>query len=120
MLVTICVCGDDALPGRHRCASCATPRERTPAKPTNPHLHTARWTRLSKRLRKQSPFCELCGSGTDLVVDHVIPLSERPDLAFEVANLRVLCRTDNASRQATCTDDERAMVLARIRPLRAM
>ena len=50
----------------------------------------------------------------------MIPLSERPDLAFEVADLRVLCRTDNASRQATCTDDEREMVLARFRPLRPM
>jgi 5-methylcytosine-specific restriction endonuclease McrA len=115
LITKLCLCGNDAIVGQTRCADCTRPRDRSNDKPPkHKHLHTARWTNLSKRLRKASPFCEICQATTDLVVDHVIPLSERPDLAFEVANCRVLCRPHNASRRATCTDEERAAVLARI------
>ncbi|WP_165612733.1 HNH endonuclease signature motif containing protein [Mycobacterium kubicae] len=55
-----------------------------------------RWKNLSKRLRRLSPFCELCGATSRLQVDHIIPLGEAEQLgisAYEIANLRVLCRT---------------------------
>jgi len=104
-------CGE-LIESGSRCASCAIPRKSAP--PKHKHLHTTRWTNLSKRLRKQSPFCEICSATTDLVVDHVIPLSEDPSLAFEPLNCRTLCRSHNASRRNTCTDEERQMVRDRI------
>ena len=115
MLTKLCLCGEDALPGKTHCADHKPQRDRSnDAPPKHKHLHTARWTNLSKRLRKASPFCESCGATTDLVTDHIIPLSERPDLAYEPLNCRVMCRTENASRRATCTEQERQMVLDRI------
>lgn len=61
---------------------------------------TARWARLSARLRRMQPFCTACGSRDDLTVDHVVPLAARPDLAYRIDNLQVLCRKCN-SRKGT-------------------
>ena len=69
---------------------------------------------ISTRLRKRSPFCQRCGARDDLTVDHIIPTSERPDLAREVLNMRVLCRACNSRRGNACTEEERAGVLAAI------
>ncbi|BBY82017.1 HNH endonuclease [Mycolicibacterium pulveris] len=55
-----------------------------------------------------------CGATTDLTVDHIIPLTESPELAHEPLNCRVLCRRHNAMRQDHCTDEEREAVLAAI------
>lgn len=101
-VVRICACGEDCEPGRDRCADCTPQRDRSNDKPPkHKHLHTARWTNISKRLRKASPFCEICQAATDLVVDHVVPISVRPEWAYEIANLRVLCRSHNASKRAS-------------------
>jgi 5-methylcytosine-specific restriction endonuclease McrA len=47
-----------------------------------------RWRKLSTRLRKQSPFCERCGSTGRLSVDHIIPVSEDASLRLEPLNCR--------------------------------
>lgn len=103
-------CGE-LVTGGSRC-----PEHRIKRKGTqhHPHLNSNRWKRLSKRLRKASPFCELCGATERLAVDHIIPLSEDPTLAFAVENTRVLCVSCNATRKDHCTDEERQDVLARI------
>lgn len=75
---------------------------------------TARWKRLSRRLRKLSPFCEFCGATDTLSVDHIIPVSQRPDLEYVIDNCRILCRSCNSARGDRVTDDERAAVLQRI------
>ncbi|ULN33620.1 HNH endonuclease [Mycolicibacterium smegmatis] len=69
---------------------------------------------MSKRLRRLSPFCENCGSTTGLSADHIVPASERPDLVYEMANLRVLCMNCNRRRGNNCTPKERAMVEQRM------
>jgi len=69
---------------------------------------------ISVRLRKHSPFCQRCGSRADLTVDHIIPTSEAPELAREVRNMRVLCRSCNSRRGSICTDAERAGVRSAI------
>lgn len=69
---------------------------------------------MSERLRKAVRFCERCGSTVDLTADHVIPKTVRPDLVHEPLNLRVLCRTCNSTKGATCTDAEMSAVLAAI------
>lgn len=73
-----------------------------------------RMRRLSRRLRRDSPFCEWCGSTTDLTVDHIVPKSEVPALTYNVANLRVLCRDCNSRRGTNVTDDERNAVYAAV------
>lgn len=78
------------------------------------HTNTAAWKRLSKRLRRMSPFCEFCGATEALSVDHIIPVSERPELAYEVANCRVLCLVCNGRRASKVTAAERAEVEARL------
>ncbi|EHB58975.1 hypothetical protein MycrhDRAFT_1411 [Mycolicibacterium rhodesiae JS60] len=100
------------IPSGSRCADCQ--------RPLNNHYQRGRkgrtasdwrWRKLSEKLRRLSPFCEKCLATTDLTVDKIIPLSERPDLAHEELNLRVLCRTCNSARGNTCTDAERQHVL---------
>ena len=61
------------------------------------------------------PFCEWCEATEQLSVDHVIPVSERPDLAYKVENCRVLCLSCNGKRANQYTDDERGTVLKRLR-----
>lgn len=63
------------------------------------HVHTnnARWKNLSKRLRRLSPFCALCSAIDQLQVDHIVRVVDRPEWAYEEANLRVLCRRCNSS-----------------------
>jgi 5-methylcytosine-specific restriction endonuclease McrA len=65
---------------------------------------------LSQRLRKQSPFCELCGATADLTLGHIIPVSEAPELAYEICNLRVECRPCGSRRGTNCTEAERHAV----------
>ncbi|WP_375372667.1 MULTISPECIES: HNH endonuclease [unclassified Mycolicibacterium] len=100
-------CGE--LTQNSRCNNCK------PKKVNKPSIRdTARWKRLSTRIRKDSPFCEQCSTTTDLTVDHIISLAEDPALAYEPLNLRVLCRYHNGLRQDQCTDAERAAVHAAI------
>ncbi|ASX00652.1 HNH endonuclease [Mycobacterium intracellulare subsp. chimaera] len=106
------VCGEDAEPGTSRCADCQ-PKRTTTLSRVERH-RTSAWDRLSARLRKTSPFCEKCGTTTDLTVDHIIPLAEDPTLALEPLNCRVLCRFHNGQRQHHCADAERQAVHAAI------
>jgi 5-methylcytosine-specific restriction endonuclease McrA len=107
-----CIGCGEPIPSGSRCRDCKPKRTTTATR--NERHRPAAWDRLSKRLRKDSPFCELCGATTDLVVDHIISVSEDPTLALEPLNCRVLCRSENARRKNTCTDDERAAVHAAI------
>lgn len=80
------------------------------------HVHTnpARWKNLSKRLRKNSPFCETCGAVEQLQLDHVIPYSVSPELGYAEENLRVWCKTCNGRRRNRYTLDEATLVLTRL------
>jgi len=41
--------------------------------------------------RRDDWKCVQCGSRHRLEVDHIAPLRDRPDLAFDLANLQTLC-----------------------------
>ncbi|WP_226995885.1 HNH endonuclease [Gordonia phthalatica] len=45
-------------------------------------------------------FCSACGATEDLTVDHIQPLHLRPDLAYTLTNLDVLCRSCNGAKDA--------------------
>lgn len=55
-----------------------------------------KWNRLSIAFRKQNPFCRWClqinFDGLAQLVDHIIPVTDRPDLIHSWKNLQSLCR----------------------------
>lgn len=81
-----------------RCAECKRIKDRQ--RPTRIQRgYDYSWTKLSKQLREQQPFCSIVGcKSKDLTVDHIIPLSDAPWLRLEVTNLRVLCRSHNSQK----------------------
>lgn len=87
-------CGEPAAGGRcvdhPKPVHSGTPNVKHPA-----YANNGRWKRLSQRLRKQQRFCELCGSTDNLTVDHIVRFTDRPEWAYEPANLRVICKPDN-------------------------
>ena len=106
------------------CLTCGTPSTgpRCPEHTTDTkhrpkghvHTNTTRWKNLSKRLRKLSPFCELCGAREQLSVDHILPVSEAPELVYAEDNLRVGCLSCNGKRGNRFTHDEAHAVLKRL------
>lgn len=60
---------------------------------------TERWQRLRRQVLREQPLCatEGCGQPSE-VVDHVIPLVERIELAFERVNLQGLCADHHNSK----------------------
>ena len=94
MVMQPCVeCGD--LSEKNRCS-----RHRLKSAPKDREAHAAyanrsKWRRLSKKLRKQSPFCEICGTSDDLTVDHIVRVHDRPEWTYEPDNCRILCRYHN-------------------------
>lgn len=66
-------------------------------------LLSDQWIHLRYRtLVKRGNVCECCGHswsvGNPIQVDHIIPRSERPDLALNASNLQVLCRICNGGK----------------------
>lgn len=57
---------------------------------------------LIAKLEEQNYTCPISGRhidfGLNAEIDHIIPIRERPDLAFEIDNLRWLDKSANASR----------------------
>lgn len=106
-------CGDIIATGS-RCADCRPTRASSPPRSHVAYANNGKWKNLSKRLRKASPFCETCGSGDRLTVDHIVPESVAPELAYAEENLRVLCHADNSRRQDTYTTEEAQHVLDRL------
>jgi 5-methylcytosine-specific restriction protein A len=65
---------------------------------------SARWKRLRLLKLGHDPLCEDCRehgvTEPAAQVHHMIPVAERPDLAFDRDNLRSLCTTCHARREA--------------------
>lgn len=98
----------------NRCGPC-TPRD-PDRDTTSAHWNTTRWKNLSARLRKASPFCEVCGKRgpSGLHCDHILPIRDYPELTYTEENLRILCQRCNTSRGATYTHEEALHVLSRL------
>ena len=59
---------------------------------------SARWRRTRDAIRKRDGACVACGSVERLTVDHIVPRTEAPALAFEPGNLRTLCASCHGKR----------------------
>ena len=96
-------CGQLVSPGP-RCASCRRAWERAYDR-SKPEWHsvyrTAAWRRLSLEVRQAESRCRHCLRPLalkDRIADHLAPLSERPDLAYDRDNLAVACKGCNTKR----------------------
>ena len=122
MIARPCTGCGTVIPTGSRCPACRP----TTRKPTG-HVHSnpARWKTFSKKIRRNSPYCEWCGSPDRLQADHVIPIAVAPELAYATENCRVLCKPCNGQRQDNYTTAEATDVLTRLqathkrRPTRA-
>lgn len=65
-----------------------------------------KWRKISEQTRAKQPWCSQCGTTNDLTVDHIIPVSVDPSLAYEPLNLDVLCRSCNGRKGDTITDTQ--------------
>ena len=64
-------------------------------------LNHRRWRNLRDRVVREEPYCTLRLPGCTLVSttgDHIIPVSMRPDLKFDRANVRGSCWSCNNRR----------------------
>ena len=60
---------------------------------------TARWRALRlQALRRDGFRCVQCGARGRLEVDHILPVRDRPELAWDLENLQVLCPADHSSK----------------------
>ncbi len=84
-------CLDCSMPTRNGsvCHPCQVVRERK-RNATRPH-YGGEWRRTSQAQRRAQPWCSVCGSTTDLTVDHIVPRSLEGGLA-------TLCRSCNGSK----------------------
>jgi 5-methylcytosine-specific restriction protein A len=83
---------------KHRQAAAASLRIRQIWQP----YKDPRWPALRKRVLREEPWCrDGCGERST-VADHIIPVSERPDLAFTRSNLQGLaadCHSRKTARE---------------------
>ena len=65
---------------------------------------SARWQKLSAQLRRDNPYCSQClvtsRQEPRLLVDHVQEIRDAPHLAYDLANLVVLCYSCHAAKTA--------------------
>lgn len=103
-------CGE-LVKGASRCPAHRIKATKKHHPKSHPHANSYRFQKLSLSVRKTQPWCLDCNATVDLCADHIIPIAERPDLAYERLNLTTRCRRCNGRRADTCTDTERQAVL---------
>jgi hypothetical protein len=60
-----------------------------------------RWKDLQSRTLKARPYCSACGArGRRLYVDHIVEIRDAPELAFDPANVQVLCASCHQHKTA--------------------
>jgi 5-methylcytosine-specific restriction enzyme A len=77
--------------------------------------NTYRWQQLRAVAKARDGYrCVACGhSGCRLDVDHIEPVTKRPDLAYVLENLRTLCRKCHNRRTHGRKTSRRAQQLRR-------
>jgi len=61
--------------------------------PSNAVTKSRRWPALRQQALRRDGFrCVQCGFRTGLEVDHVVPVRDAPERAFDLTNLQVLCK----------------------------
>ena len=76
------------------------------------------WRRLREQILRRDPYCTIRGPKCKRIsttVDHIIPLSIRPDLAHEPTNLRGACGPCNYAGGARIANATKIRVRTRRR-----
>lgn len=99
-------CGEYAVRAG-RCAEHATAAERQRGT-TKERGYAGTWPKLRAMKLRRDPMCEIethCGKGLGrsdpdraTEVDHIIPISQRPDLRLVWSNLQSACKPCNAAK----------------------
>ena len=67
--------------------------------------HTVKWRKLRKLWATYHPLCKMCKDKNIIKpvdeVDHIIPVSQKPDLFFDWLNLQSLCRSCHEKKTAS-------------------
>lgn len=69
--------------------------------PKNLRFHTEHYQKWRKAALERDGCCVLCGSESNLQVDHIKPASVYPELKYKLENSRTLC--GNCHRKRTTT-----------------
>jgi len=75
------------------------------------------WRRLRAQVLRRDPLCQIRGPKCKRVsttVDHIIPLSLRPDLAHDLRNLRGACTACNYAGGAHMTNAAKTRGVTRL------
>ncbi|WP_083773895.1 HNH endonuclease [Tsukamurella paurometabola] len=96
-----------------RCSGCSASTTKKPRSVAHAGSDS-RWRRISLKAREQQPWCLDCGTTSDLTADHILPVSDYPELAHEIENVTVRCRSCNSRRRDTYTPTEAQDVLKRL------
>ena len=67
---------------------------------------SSQWKRLRRQILASSDVCWLCGKPGADTVDHLLPLSQFPELAHDIGNLRPAHKTCNSKKGAGLPDDK--------------
>lgn len=55
-------------------------------------INSKRWPALRLAAKRRDGFkCVQCGAVGKIEIDHIMPVRDRPELAFELTNLQSLC-----------------------------
>lgn len=102
-------CGE--LSNETRCDQHRAVRVRLPKDSATSRGYDYAWTQLSKRARKLQPFCEDCGTTTDLTADHSPEAWDRKrrGLIIRLQDIAVVCRPCNTRRGAARGEQARGM-----------
>jgi 5-methylcytosine-specific restriction endonuclease McrA len=65
----------------------------------DPRYKTSTWRELARSIVR-GRVCVLCGVAPASQADHILGANERPDLFFVRSNLRPVCRSCHAKREA--------------------
>lgn len=88
-------CGDLTPTGTY-CTDCKPPDKASAAA----RGYDWQWTKLSRRARRLSPFCSVCGTTTNLQADHSPEAWRRKDagLPIRLQDIDVVCGAHNRER----------------------
>ncbi|CCC43391.1 putative uncharacterised protein [Mycobacterium canettii CIPT 140010059] len=105
------VCGQPAANSRcdeHRVKDTRAARRRP-----GQAAHDPRWRAISTHARRAQPWCDDCGSSSDLTCDHILPKTIAPELVHCRENIAIRCRSCNSRRGTTgYNEDDLHRVLA--------
>ncbi len=94
----VCIgCGD--LADGTRCTVCQSERDAVIGKQRGSSTargYTKQWQRTASKVKRQQPYCAVCGTDQDLTVDHITP--KRLGGTDARDNLVTLCRTHNSAK----------------------